>query len=131
MREERKRLLLYAPVSQGFGEQLQKMAEELVSKNNVELYQSIESLAHRLRQSANDLPMAVLYAANREDLSDIVSLRDLLRDVRIILVLPDRDENTIAQGHTLRPRFLTYADSDFADISAVLEKCFESYATKV
>jgi hypothetical protein len=125
------RLLLYAPVSEGVGEQLQKMIEELVSENNVEIYRSIESLAHRLRQPKNDLPVAVLHAARRKDLSDIVSIRGLLRDVRIILVLPDRDENTIAQGHTLRPRFLSYTDSDFADISAVLEKCLESYATKV
>jgi hypothetical protein len=131
MREEHMRLLLYTPVSEGAGEQLQKMIKELVSENNVEIYRSIESLAHRLRQPTNDLPIAVLHAASREDLSDIVSIRGLLRDVRIILVLPDRDENTIAQGHTLRPRFLSYTDSDFANISAVLEKWLESYATKV
>lgn len=125
------RLLLYAPVSEGAGERLQKMIEEFVSKNNVEVYRSIESLSHRLRQPAEDLPIAaVLLAARREDLVALLSIRDLLRDVRIILILPDRDENTIAKGHTLRPRFLSYTDSDFTDILAVLGKCLESYATK-
>jgi hypothetical protein len=38
-----------------------------------------------------------------------------------------RDNNlTIAKGHTLRPRFLTYADSDFAEVVAVLSKMFEN-----
>jgi len=92
---------------------------------------SIESLSHWLRQPADDLPIAaVLLAARSEDLSDLLSIRDLLRDVRIILILPDREANTIAQGHTLRPRFLSYTDSDFTDVLAVLGKCLESYATK-
>jgi hypothetical protein len=127
------RLLFYAPVSEGAGERLQKVIKESVPKNkvNVEVYRNIENLSRRLRQPAEDLPIAVLLAARREDLLDILSVRDLLCDVRIILILPDRDENTISLGHTLRPRFLSYTDSDFADVFAVLEKCLESYAIKV
>jgi hypothetical protein len=125
------RLLLYAPASEGVGERLQGMIEGLVPKNTMEVCRSIESLSRRLRQPADDLPIAaVLLAARSGDLSDLLSIRDLLRDVRIILILPDREANTIAQGHTLRPRFLSYTDSDFTDVLAVLGKCLESYATK-
>jgi len=35
---------------------------------------------------------------------------------------PDQEENTIAKGHSLRPRFVTYADSDFPDVVAALGK---------
>ena len=116
------RLLFYTPVSEGAGEQLQRMMEELVPKNNVEIYRSIEDLSRRLRQPANDLPIAVLLAATRKDLLEILSIRDLLRNIRIILVLPDRDEDTIAKGHMLRPRFLSYTDTNFADVCSVLGK---------
>jgi hypothetical protein len=127
------RLLFYAPVKEGPGERLQKVIEEFVPKNkvNVEVYRNIENLSRRLRQPANDLPIAVLLAARREDLTDILSVRHLLCDVRIILILPDREENTISQGHILRPRFMSYTDSDFADVFAVLGKCLESYAPKL
>jgi hypothetical protein len=125
------RLLLYTPVSGGFGGQLQREIEELIPLNDVEVYRSIENLSNRLRQRAHDLPIAVLHAARRKDLSDILSIRDLLRDVRIILVLPDRDESTIAKGHTLRPRFLSYTDSDLTDVFSVLKKCLASYTIKV
>ena len=125
------RLLLYAPASEGVGERLQGMIEGLVPKNTMEVCRSIESLSRRLRQPADDLSIAaVLLAARSEDLLGLLSIRDLLRDVRIILILPDREANTIAQGHTLRPRFLSYTDSDFTDVLAVLGKCLESYATK-
>jgi len=42
--------------------------------------------------------------------------------MRIILILPDEDNETITMGHTLFPRFSTYADSDFKDVAAVLKK---------
>lgn len=125
------RLLLYTPLGQGAGERLYQMLRTLIPENDVEVYRTIESLSRRLRQPADDLPIAVLHAARREDLWDILAIRDLLRDIRIILVLPDRDENTIAQGHILRPRFLCYTDSDFATVSAVLEKYLGRDAAKV
>lgn len=115
-------LLFYTPVSEGIGEQLQKMIEGLVPKNNVEVCRSIEGLSRRLRQPANELPIAVLLAATRGDLLELLSIRDLLYDIRIILVLPDRDEDTIAKGHMLRPRFLSYTDNDFVDVCSVLGK---------
>lgn len=115
------RLLLYSPVKEGIGKQLRRMIEELVSKNNMEIYQSVESLSLRLRQPANNGPIAaVLLAAKRGDLTELLSIRDLLRDIRIILVLPDRDEDTIAKAHTLRPRFVSYSDGNFTDVCSVL-----------
>ena len=33
-----------------------------------------------------------------------------------------REEDTVSKGHLLRPRYLTYADGDFEDVAAVLEK---------
>jgi hypothetical protein len=124
------RLLLYTPVSEACNDQLQRLIGELIPLNDVEVYRSIETLSSRLRQCAHDLSIAVLHAARREDLSDILSIRDLLRDMRIILILPDRDESTVAKGHTLRPRFLSYTDGGFADVFSVLKKCLASYPIK-
>lgn len=116
------RLLLYTPVSEGCGKELHSMIAELIPLNDVEVYRSIQNLSNRLRQRAHDLPIVVLHATRREDLVDILSIRELLRDVRIILLLPDSDEETLAQGHILRPRFVSYADGDLADVRAVLDR---------
>ncbi|MCK5508035.1 MAG: hypothetical protein KAI50_05905 [Desulfobacterales bacterium] len=116
------KLLLYAPDKCRSGKRLQKMIEALVSEEDREIYRTIDSLTSGLRQPRHDPPVAVLLAASREDLSDILSLRDLLGDVRIMLALPDREQDTIAKGHTLRPRFVTHADSNFVEMAAVLRK---------
>jgi hypothetical protein len=116
------KLFLYAPDMCKSGKRLRKVIEALVSKEDTESYRTIEGLTFRLRQPRHNPFIAVLLAASREELSDILSLSDLLCDIRIMLVLPDREPVTIAKGHTLRPRFVTYADSDFVEMAAVLSK---------
>jgi hypothetical protein len=115
-------LLLYATGPRGTGKQLQKVIEGLFPENKTEIYRTIDGLSDRLRRPRYDLAVAVLLAASKQDLLDLLSIRDLLDDLRVILLLPNREKDTITKGHTLRPRFLTYADSDFLDVAAVLSK---------
>ena len=122
-------LLLYAKMTDGAAKRLRRVIEVLVLKENMEMYRTIDSLSRRLRQPRNDLPIAVLLAASRQDLLELLSIGDLLDGIRIILVLPDRKEGTIAKGHRLQPCFLTYADSDFLDVAAVLIKMQQSAYT--
>ena len=115
-------LLFYAREEHGAGERLQTLIEELVSEDNIEICMTIGSLFQRLRQPTYDLSIVVLLAADSQDLTELLSVRDLIWDLRLILILPDRETGTIAKGHILRPRFLTYLDSDFTEVAAVLKK---------
>lgn len=82
----------------------------------------MENLCNRLRQFRNDKMLAIIMAATQEELVDVILIHDLLVDIPIILVLPDREKETISKGTKLHPRFISYMDSDFSDIQAVLEK---------
>jgi hypothetical protein len=88
----------------------------------VETFYTISSLSERLHRPALNFPIVVLLAMNREDLENIVAIQDLLSDSRIVLILPDKEDDTMALGHTLRPRFVSYRDSSFKDVGAVLNK---------
>lgn len=118
-------ILVYAKTKEGAGLRLQRLIETLVPREEIEIYKTIDSLSYRLRQPIFDLDIAVLLATTKEELEDILSLRDLLSDVRSVLVLPDREADTNAQGHILRPRFITYADGNFIELAAVLTKMIE------
>ena len=119
-------LLFYTTEIRGNGKHLQSVIEELVPEDKTEIYRTIDSLSHRLRRPICDLAVAVLLAASNEDLLDLLSISDLLDDLRVILLLPNREKDTIAKGHTMRPRFLTYADSNFSDVAAVLSKMLQN-----
>ena len=82
-------VLFYTTVTHGPGERLQRVIEGLVPEEKTETYRAIESLTLRLRRPTYDLGIAVLLAASRDDLLDILSIRDLLCHLRIIFTAYD------------------------------------------
>jgi 6-phosphogluconate dehydrogenase len=120
-------VMYYASVHTEVSEQLQKLVESTAARGTVKIHRTITNLAHRLSQPAAEVPIVVLLAAGKKDLMDIISIRTLLMDCRIIIILPDREDDTISKGHSLRPRFLSFIDSDFTELGAVLSKMLQAY----
>ncbi len=115
-------LLFYATDTKRTGKPLWDLHQELAAEYQGEFFQTTNSLSQQLCQPKGDLTIAVLLVSTQEELLDILSIRDLLDRVRVIIILPDRNEDTISKGHTLFPRFLTHVDSDFSWVTAVLKK---------
>ena len=111
-------MLFYAEV--GVGENILNPIARLFP--DVEVFRSMDGLSARLRQPLDDPAIAVLIAQTWGELANFLQIRNLLRDVRVVLVLPDRDAETIAKGHVLQPRFFSYLDSDAGEVTAVVEK---------
>lgn len=119
------KVLYYGTTNNGAGKRLQKAIESVVSIENTEVYRDIEQLDRRLRQPICDIIISVFFAKSKAELFDLILIKKLLLDLRILLILPDGDNETITMGHTLFPRFLSYADSDFEDVKAVLRKIIQ------
>ena len=115
-------VILYSMFLEGTGEQLRKMIEDIVPKENTEIYSTIDTLGKRLRRPFYNIAIAVLLISSREELRDVLSIRHLFDNIKIVLILPDRKNETIVMGHKLRPRFLSYTGGDFKDVAAVLKK---------
>lgn len=115
-------LLYYRPPQNIAAEKLQFVIESEMPEQRLEIFYSIEGLSERLSQSARGNCTAVILAENITDLENLFTLKNLLRDIRIILVLPDRSEEVISMGYKLHPRFLSYMDSEFSDVAVVLKK---------
>jgi len=68
--------------------------------------------------------IAVLSASNREELQRMQLLRELLTEIYVILVIPDRKKNTLELAHLLLPRFLSQKKDNFIDLGKVLNKMY-------
>ena len=121
------KLLLYLNGTNGNAKRFKTAIRGLAPKHRTEICPDTISLSERLRQRRGDLTVVVLYVSTREELAEILALGDWLHDLRILLILPDRDKDTISQGITLRPRYFSFADTDFSDVSAVLGKMLKVY----
>jgi len=120
-------VLVYTKYMSETEKRLQEVIQVHVPGANIEICSTIDSLSRRLKMPENDQMIAVLLLASRKDLFEMLSICDLLREIRIIIILPDRDEDTIANGHKLHPRFLSYIDNDFMDVAAVLGKMLVTF----
>lgn len=113
-------LLFYSKKMKRPEKQLLMAIGLLLSKDQYRICRSIRALSKELRQPVVDTTIAILLASSREDLQDILSVRDLLWNTKVILIVPDADPETVAKGHTLRPRFLSDYDNYFLNVADVL-----------
>jgi hypothetical protein len=115
-------VLLYASHWEEPAERLQRLIQSSFRVEGIETYRTLSSLLHRL-QNPPDLPfITILMAGERNELFDFRSIDHLLGGTRLILILPDQGEETLRTAHRLRPRYLSYADSDFSGLAQVIEK---------
>jgi hypothetical protein len=115
-------VLFYLPVTSKIDARIQEVVEMARSMVKTEIFRSIGALSSRLRRPIDDFAIAFLLAGRKKELLDIVSICHLLSDIPVILILPDRQDETIAAGYKLYPRFLTYMDSNLTEVGVVLEK---------
>jgi hypothetical protein len=122
------RLLIYATPANVIGRNLQKFIQSsgLEDGTDTAFCPSLVSLDKQLRKPLGRSPVGILIPADDDDLAALVGMRHLLRDMRLILILPaDLQPNmagALAQAHMLRPRFVTHADKNLEEVTAVLWK---------
>ncbi len=77
------------------------------------------------RQRPGRNRIILFLASDNQDLSFIRSLTRSYSNTKLILILPNRRKNTVTLGLLAYPRFVSYADGNFKDICAVIQKIAE------
>lgn len=113
-------LIAYIPRIDGTGGKLLEAAVRALPEGEIELFNNTDELAIRLNQPLEVKNQALLWAGSRVDLVFFVQHEDWFRDFKIVLILQDRDKQTLSDGLRLRPRYVGYADSDFEEVTRVL-----------
>ncbi len=120
-------VILYLPGNDDSSAALLRVIKTAIPDDEIEIYSSISELSERLHQSMLDVGVAVLHVASRAELMEIIYLGDLLKELKIVLVLPDNQPDTLDKAHILCPRFIVAAESDFKHLGSVLTKMVDLY----
>jgi nitrate reductase NapAB chaperone NapD len=115
-------LIFYEKASDGISEQLKGMMKPLIGEDRIKVYHTISILSKRLARPIDGKVIIVLVAADRNDLLDIYAIRELFGIIRIIIILPDREDESVRMGYQLQPRFLTYMNEELSEVYSVLRK---------
>ncbi|HQO36408.1 MAG TPA: hypothetical protein PLG59_17225 [bacterium] len=119
------RVTFFCPSLDGRGGKCQEQLKAQFTGTAWTYCGTISDLILQLNRSREGEEIVLLFAETKESLIALLAVRDVLLRHRIILILPDGDKETILQGHKLMPRFLSYMDSDFKDVAAVLARMLE------
>lgn len=119
------KLLFYSSSKSQASKRVEKTILTIIPKSFIEIKQTLKSLSSRLMEPLGDLSLAIIFIATQHEFSSLLAMKELLKHIRIILILPDRKKATISMGHRLGARFFSYKDGNFSDIAAVLRHLVE------
>jgi len=119
-------LLFYASRNDESETRLDAAIRSVAPGGAIERFVTLEDFRDRLRSIVEPNSIMVLAAVDREELLKMQAFRDMLTEIYIILVLPDREEDTIKLAHLLRPRFLGQTQDNFTDLSKIVAQMIRS-----
>ncbi|MCX6554764.1 MAG: hypothetical protein NTZ12_07090 [Candidatus Aminicenantes bacterium] len=115
-------LLFYASKNEKNEKRLKDAIQSASLDGTIEHFTRLDDFRDRLRSIVEPNSIMVLAAVDRKELQKMQAFRDMLTEIYIILVLPDRRKSTIKLAHLLRPRFLSLIEDDFVDLNQIVAK---------
>ena len=115
-------LLFYAAQKSRAVEVLEGILTERLPAYKIMYCSDIDAVEKRLRRPRQNLEILLILVQDAIEMARLTYMRALLLDMRLILVLPYRDEATVAWAHKLSPRFIAYADNEMEQLAPVLDK---------
>ena len=125
-------LFIYIPTREVDDAPLTRSITRWGPQLQIERFENVAELHERLRKPRYEPACAMLFAPGRQHLIELLSIRQLFRDIPIVLVIPTTNHDVISLAHRLRPRFLSYFEPlsnhiRTDEILAVLRKMFQTY----
>lgn len=118
-------VLVYAKAKNGVSLELKQTLNGRSSGVCLETYSDLDDVFQRLRQPRLNLKIGVLSIGSEAELDRLLTIRELLSDMRLVLVLSDKDPQTVSKAHALAPRFITFSDAGIDPLVSVVEKMME------
>ena len=115
-------LILYKKDYDDFEAKICGVIESVVSKEKTAIFRSVEGMIERILHLTNNPEIAVLIIKSKEELLQLYSSLNVLRRAEMLLILPDRNPETIKLGYKLKPRFSACLHNDFWVIQTVLKQ---------
>ncbi len=116
------KLLVCVPKGDPSGKRLLEVLSEIAAEGFVEVYDYVPGMMQRTRLPVSHGECLLVVLAGRLDLLSAPAFLRTFGDMRLILVLPDMQAETLAAAHRLRPRFVTSADAGYAGLKEVLKR---------
>lgn len=112
------------PVNSSLQDQLIKI-EGFISQSSLHTYRSHVDLSQDLKSIKNSFSIAILKVHNDNELIELIGLKELLRNMLLIIILPNQQRSTMLLAAHLNPRYISNAEENIEEVGDVLKKLIE------
>ena len=124
--------LLCLKLGAGRGEErFVQAASPLFPADKVEVFANLDAFAERLHKPKDASCAVLVLGPSDGDLERLASLRSFLKDSRILFVLADGNDQTIARAHKILPTYISYFDSGPTGVITVLKRVMRDAGVRV
>ncbi len=114
--------VLYINGVDDVGKRLVNIIHSKVPEMQAKICNSIEHISQILRQPLNNVSIMVLLVSSRDELIQFNLMNPLFDNIKVILILTDRQKELLELGHKLKPSFISDVNSDLQDVVSVLRQ---------
>ncbi len=114
-------VLIFCSEKQNGESDLHRIIGTFQQEIGIEAYRTLPHLKSRLCDPRDDIMVAVLFASTHDTLNSLLSIRDMLTSLPIILILPEDEPDSFSKGHKLYPRFISSINNGLSDVEIVLK----------
>lgn len=115
-------IVMYLPNQGVIAERLLQTCQPLLETRKVTFVRTCNELKRFLIAHGDDSHIFVFLTTDNCELAELESVRHDLEDRRTLMILPNTDSATVTSGISFYPNYISYIDSDFYDVIAVLKK---------
>jgi hypothetical protein len=110
---------------------LKAKLQDILLTGTVIKYQNPDAFGRIIPRDYNETVASVIMAANTEELSRLAQIKFFWDRSKNILILPDKESETIKLAHKIRPVFMTSMDSDFSEVVLILEHITHRFSADI
>ncbi len=118
-------VLYYSEEAGGRGRKLQEVLENDLPDMRLEVFTDFGELETGLQRPEMEPAAAVLVIASRTELDEFLTLRPVLGNTPLLLVLPEQTKETLALAEQLDPYYIKPPGDDFVELASILDEVLE------
>jgi hypothetical protein len=116
------KLVLFSTENDEHYHKISKAISELIPKNQIFHCCNINDFSIAVRGILFGLDIVLIVARNKNELNEILQIRQKLKDHSVILILDDSIDDLTHSALQLYPRYTSYIKNEYSDIFLVLKK---------
>jgi hypothetical protein len=118
-------MLVHAGTTKSEQKEIHDILAELPLEFVVDVVDDLESLALGAMQHRGEDRVALICVSFKDQLHQLINMRDLLSDFILVLILPDLDRETLSIARRLNPRYIAQTGQEITQVRAVLKHVLE------